>query len=569
MSATWAEVKNNIAAGGVVLKNNEVFNINTIIGDNVHGYSFSYQPFFTCEIPFSDLNPEEHYKIITFKDGSYYGICQAIETYGVQLFYYIANYDGEVYTTACGLPAHKITLSGIAQLITMTDIDPGSGQEFSYYCKPDKVMLALCYNNWLDPTMSQIYEFIIVTHAYNIDVTVPEEPDWQIHYNGEIINNDALGPFGPFFDAVEWKDFLAGHSSGLPNYPGDAGGVGGGNGTYYAPNEGVPFSEVPLLQLINLGFNTIYNPDPGDVQDIARWLWSNDYTENIKMNHASPMENIITLAACPILRSKLVTTPSSFKIGNVTLNNKIVRKIANQYVKLSCGSRYFKGYWNGFLDYNSTYNLYLPFIGFRSIRSDDIVNNEVAILYKIDLMSGDGVCEVSCTPVDPETGEYDVSSVLYSFACNIYYNMATSGANYTSMYAQQRSAVASGISNIVNSAGRMLSGDLLGGALQLFTGQTAVKTDYETAKPDYTHGGNSSGNSGFFSVRNPYVIQTLPITNLPDDYAKMHGIPSMIFERLQDLHGYTEINAINLDSINASSAEKSELMNIMKSGFYI
>lgn len=567
--ATWLDVKNNIAAGGVVLENNEVFNINTIFGSNVHGYYFSYAPFFAPEINLTDNDHQNNFKTIKFKDGSFYGICQGESRDSIEIFYYIEGYEGETTTTYCGLTVHRKFLMTTPRYVEMSGTDSG-GLSYTYYCKPSKIMLSLCYNEFLDPTMSVIYEFPIITHAINIDVTVPDDPDFQIQYSSSFtIPDDAMAPFGSFFEAAEWKDFLAGHSSGLPNYPGDAGGAGGGNGTYYAPNEGVPFSEVPLLQLINLGFNTIYNPDPGDVQDIARWLWSDDYTENIKMNHASPMENIITLAACPILRSKLVTTPSSFKIGNVTLNNKIVRKIANQYVKLSCGSRYFKGYWNGFLDYNSTYNLYLPFIGFRSIRSDDIVNNEVAILYKIDLMSGDGVCEVSCTPVDPETGEYDVSSVLYSFACNIYYNMATSGANYTSMYAQQRSAVASGISNIVNSAGRMLSGDLLGGALQLFTGQTAAKTDYETAKPDYTHGGNSSGNSGFFSVRNPYVIQTLPITNLPDDYAKMHGIPSMIFERLQDLHGYTEINAINLDSINASSAEKSELMNIMKSGFYI
>ena len=66
--ATWLDVKNNIAAGGVVLENNEVFNINTIFGSNVHGYYFSYAPFFAPEINLTDNDHQNNFKTIKFKD---------------------------------------------------------------------------------------------------------------------------------------------------------------------------------------------------------------------------------------------------------------------------------------------------------------------------------------------------------------------------------------------------------------------------------------------------------------------------------------------------------------------
>jgi len=371
-------------------------------------------------------------------------------------------------------------------------------------------------------------------------------------------------------------DFLASDESQGTKYPGEHSTTGGGEGTFYAQNDGVPFAHLPTVQPIDFGFTSIYLPTETDMLNISGWLWSDDFTENIKMNYISPFDNILGIALIPIDRSLIKTENTFFKIGNVTNNNIRLDKIKSnqneitQYIDYPCGSLNIAEYWGNFIDYDASYSIFLPFVGFRSLRTDDILNGSIEVTYHIDLLTGQAVCEIGATKED------NVFHVLYSFPCNIFYNIAFSGANYMSMYNQQLSATSSGINNLVSSIGQIAGGiatqnplGVIGGAVNLITGQAQAKREYETAKPDIGRGGNSGGNAGIFSQRTPYIIQCLPIGQAPDKYNELLGVPSMIYEALSDLEGYTEIHAINLDSINASSAEKSELISIMTSGFYI
>ena len=196
----------------------------------------------------------------------------------------------------------------------------------------------------------------------------------------------------------------------------------------------------------------------------------------------------------------------------------------------------------------------------------------MTIKYLIDLLTGQAVAEVGCVPVNPETGEEDKLSVLYSFPCNIYYNMAFSGANFISQYNQQLSATANGINNAVQSVGKALSGDIIGGVTGLLTGQATAKREYETAKPDYGRGGNNSGNVGCFSCRYPYIVQSLPVTQVPKDYAKLNGIPIEDTYKLSDLigKGYTEIETANVSQLtNCTDSEKDEILTLLKGGVYL
>lgn len=378
----------------------------------------------------------------------------------------------------------------------------------------------------------------------------------------------------------ELYDYLGGSGAEGIKYPGEDSETGGGHGSFYNYNEDVDFPLIPSLQAIDLGFTTIYNPHEADVRAIAHWLWSDQFSDNIKMNYTDPFNNILGINFLAVPENLIHNELSNFIVGNCdsgiqTL--KISTGNKNQYLELDCGERVLPEYWQNFLDYNSSFQIWLPYIGFRQLRPDDILQatrntgGSLKVKYIIDLLTGCAVCNIVSILKDRRTGKL-VKHLLYSYSCNCFYSTPISGANFMSLYNQQLSATTSGISNLVSSIGQMASGNIGGavsGLVNLFTGQAETKRQYETAKPEYGRAGNSGGNAGYFSYKQPYIIKTNPIEQTPKNYNKMEGVPSMIYADLSSLEGYTEVSSINLDSLNASSAEKSELLTIMKSGFYI
>lgn len=349
-----------------------------------------------------------------------------------------------------------------------------------------------------------------------------------------------------------------------PDYPGEGSFPEGGDGSYYAPNEVVGWGGFPSIQPIDFGFTSIYHVDKYDMQDISQWLWGNDFEQNIKKNYISPFDNIVGLTMCCIPTNLIETEPSALKIGNVELTGHSFNKVINEYVELYCGYIDVNEYWQSFLDYEANYTIFLPYIGYRSLKTDDILHGRLEVKYNIDLLTGSAVCQIASTSFSD-----GVFRVLYTFPCNIYYNVAISGANFMSMYNQQLSATVHGLqsaANIVTSAATKDAGGVLNGVL----GAVMANREYKTAKPDYSRGGNNGGNSGSFSIRHPYIIQSLPIQRAPDNYRSLQGVPSMITRQLKNLSGYTEIECVVVDTLNhCSPDEKDAILNMLKGGVYL
>ena len=558
--ATWKQAIDNVIAGNVALDNNHRFGF-VPYHSAYEEFYFDYAPSIVCEIDIRNGIGTENK--ITFKDGSYYGFYYegaSGNQLDIGVFAKIQNYP-ILGQTPKGTDYTWLSSNAVGNHITVQV----GGQTIRADVK--KIGMSFGCNIGDDNVISNVF---YGKYAENLDFGYMW--NWDYTSNNITVNHGEMGYLQSDSHVV---DFLAGDYAEI-SYPDDTAYIGGGNGQFYADNDGVPFSRVPRLQLIDLGFNTIYRPTKAETRSIAEWLWTDDFNDNIKLNYVSPFDNIVLLAMCPVSVSHLTLVNAPFKIGNTYMESggqyMTINKVQRQYLELYCGTRHIKGFWNGFLDYDSSYTLYLPFVGFRSLKTDDIINNKVTIKYLIDLLTGQAVAEVGCVPVNPETGEEDKLSVLYSFPCNIYYNMAFSGANFISQYNQQLSATANGINNAVQSVGKALSGDILGGVTSLLTGQATAKREYETAKPDYGRGGNNSGNVGCFSCRYPYIVQSLPVTQVPKDYAKLNGIPIVDTYKLSDLigKGYTEVETANVSQLtNCTDSEKDEILTLLKGGVYL
>ena len=94
-------------------------------------------------------------------------------------------------------------------------------------------------------------------------------------------------------DGQRIAEYLCGDYSEGTEYPDVDSTTGGGNGTFYNRNDEIHATPLPSLQAIDFGFTSLYNPNASDMRAICQWLWSDDFTDNIKKNFASPFENIL------------------------------------------------------------------------------------------------------------------------------------------------------------------------------------------------------------------------------------------------------------------------------------
>lgn len=559
--ATWREALDNVRAGNVALANNVRFSVGRY---NYIDDIMLDKPQIILEIPTIVGTPSE--AIITFRDGSIFGFGYTGNDSGnfhdVYTFVNIKGYS-VIGQTTYGTDYTWKQDDGVLNYVEWTPI-PG---ELPLAGDADRC--AMCFgipvgrDGNIDPSNYMIWSILYATHATG------SLGSWTYSYNNSFYW-ETRGEFGALQSESHVVDFLAGEQAEPEHFPGDPSGSGGGTGWFISRNDSINLPSFPTIQAIDLGFVSIYNPkDAATCQAIASWLWSDDFDEAIKLNYASPFENIQCIATVPLY---VDSTTAILRVGNVDSSIPCPKIYApNQFKHVSCGSINVLEYWGSFLDYNAAYSCWLPFIGYRALRPDDFVNGNLSVDYYVDLLTGNCMCFIGATKED------NIYHILYTYTGNVFYNCSFSGANFMAMYNQQLSATSSGISNAVQSLGQigssLASGNLYGaagGLANLLTGQAMSQRQYDTAKPDYGRGGNGSGNAGYFGRRKPYLIQTLPIGQPPDNYEAYQGIPSMITAELGDLTGYTEVETVICDTLNkCTQDEKNTIISLLKSGVII
>ena len=563
---TWSDAMDNIRLAEIRLKNNVPFTM-TGMYYGIANTHFEHTPDIILEVDCTG-GPNEAY--CEFKDGSKFGIEFQAKDSQIRYRHFIYFPEYEVTgTTNAGTP---FTWSDIGALPTY----------FDYYYGPLQTNIPM----YVDHIATSFAMFLNRDGTIDMDSYTLKYVDYAIQaHNDDFISfwreefrynlpdeTTTYGTFGYLESQSHIVDWLCGEHSTPTEYPGNDNNYEGGGGTFYSRNYEIDFPEDPDIQAIDFGFNTIYVVNESTMQQIAQWLWSDDFDENIHLNYVDPFNNILGIALVP--DNDIETTSAIMRIGNVD-SNIACEKVTNEYVNVDCGELTINEHWGNFLDYNATYTIYLPFIGFRSLKTDDVVNCTLRLKYKIDLLTGACVAFLRSYN-NTKDGNNEVKHILYTFNGNVFYSVAFSGANYMSQYNQQMSAVTSGISNAVQSLGKGIgaaaNGDVLGmiGAITgAFTGSLGSQMAYDSAKPDYGRGGSNGGNMGFLSYRIPYIIESLPIEATPKHYLNYNGAPAQVYDHLENLHGYTEVDRIELDNLNISTAEKNELEQLLKAGVYL
>lgn len=310
-----------------------------------------------------------------------------------------------------------------------------------------------------------------------------------------------------------------------------------------------PIIQPPIIGVSTSGFITLFNPTMSELSALNDVLWSEDFITNFRKLITDPMDGIISLLAVPIQPTtggKSEVTFGNFKSGIS------MRRITNQYGSFSCGSIEVKETFGNYLDYApyTKIALYLPFVGFVRLNTNEVMGSVLGIVYNVDFLTGECIAQVTIA-------KKGLSATAYVYNGNMGMQLPITGSNYSRFY-----------SGIIKGAVGVASG-VATGALGAPLVASGIMDLAMNSGGDVVHSGSISGNAGFLGEFRPYLIVTLPAPNMADDYNTIEGYVANDNIRIGSRSGFVRVKEVHLSIPNATQEEVHEIESLLKSGVEI
>ena len=323
----------------------------------------------------------------------------------------------------------------------------------------------------------------------------------------------------------------------------------GGDGSFDNDSHDIPVPDLPPDTLLNCGIIKMYQPSEAEMRQFMNFIYSSPTSviDNFKKLWVNPMESIISFALSPIEPS--VGTAEEVKFCGVG-SNISMNPLNTQYMQVDCGStsKIISKFFGSALDYNNytKVSIFLPFIGFCPLPSDEIIGSTVNVKYNIDFFTGECVAFVHVTKYDvvggddrgdtPDDPPNDIhyASVLHSYKGNILAQVPITGNNYQGLY----QSVLNAVTAIGTGAASAMSGNIAGGIAGV---ASTIGSNLMGQKVEYQRSGTLAGNGGQLGEYFPYVIVERPIQSVSSDFVDKRGYPSNCCDLIKNTAGYFEI----------------------------
>ena len=296
------------------------------------------------------------------------------------------------------------------------------------------------------------------------------------------------------------------------------------------------------------GMVSVYNPTKQEIIDFSAWLWSPNFFDNFIKLLQDPLDAIIGLHI-------MYATPhtdgtDTIKVGY--LDSGVSSKVVDQqFTEMDCGHIDIPEYFGTALDYEPYVQVhaYLPFVGFVSLKPNDVIGKRLYLKYGIDALTG--TCLAILT-----TKKGNAEITLYNFAGNCAVQIPLTGGNYAN--------VIRGITSMaVGVAGSVATGNPLGAIGGAISGVMSSHLDV-------SHSGTIGANAGAMGVRKPYVVITRKSAYDAAAYNQFYGYPANKTLKLGTCKGFTRVKSVHIDSIDiATDNEKTEIETLLKQGVII
>lgn len=335
----------------------------------------------------------------------------------------------------------------------------------------------------------------------------------------------------------------------------------GGNGGNPIPQDDIHTPNVPVLGAMASGMFTVYCPNDTQLGQIADYLWSDSFIDNVKKYFNNVSDNIIAFYVLPLEPENLPT--KNFKIGNLE-NSSItgVKYLNSRFIPVDMGSVTVESRWDTYLDFSpfTRFNCYLPGVGIVALDSDDIMSpanqdgslpaltgSTISLTYVIDLFTGVLVAYVKIN-----------DQIRYQFPGRMGYSIPLTGQNYTAMGQGFVTAMAGLASTIAT-----------GGTAAPFTAGATAAGIVNAMKPDVYRGGNLSGDASMLSLKTPILIRTRPNKPAIENQELFSGAPSYKIDTIGNFGGFTQVAEAHIEGISCTDAERSEIMQLLRNGVLI
>lgn len=385
-----------------------------------------------------------------------------------------------------------------------------------------------------------------------------------IGYN--IFKDGTIGHFKPLGDSYAW-DYFGGKQGTWDNiiiYPlgytvkdldnTSNTTIGGGFGSGNNPHDTIEIPQLPNLVLSNTG-SSLYALTPAEMLAFSSWLWTSDWTENIKKLRTDPMQNIIGVSVIDI---HLSGNASTIHVGN--LNSEVNASLVSNWISVDCGSINIEEYYGTFADYEPyiALTLYLPKVGFVQIPADAVVNNSIKVVYNVELSSGEGLCYVYI--VDNRD---NFSYVYNTYTCHVSANVALSASDHT----QQISAIINASINTVAAVGGAIAtGGATAGSAATTVASSALNVA-TTKNPTQTKG--NFGNFGtLMCVKKPYLIINRTNLTKPSSFQENNGYMINYTSKIDGHTGFLKTRDYHCE-FNAPYNHRAEIENLLNGGVII
>ena len=297
------------------------------------------------------------------------------------------------------------------------------------------------------------------------------------------------------------------------------------------------------------GLANLYNPTLAQVKQFSRWLWGSDglNLDQLKKLLQDPMQAIIGLH----VMYATPTTGADRDIQVGYINSGVTSKIVTeQYTEIDCGTVTINEYFGDARDYSPFTQVYcyLPFIGIVELNADDVVNSTLGIKYKIDVLTG-------CCLAQLTVKKYGLDAVLYTYTGNCAVQMPITSGNYLSTVSSLLGAVVSGAAAVAT-----------GGALAPVAIGAAANALGGGARASVAMSGSLGSNAGAMGIRKPYLIIKRVESADANGYNEFYGYPTNKRVNLSQLTGYVRVKEINLTGTNATEDEQNEIVTLLKEG---
>lgn len=352
-----------------------------------------------------------------------------------------------------------------------------------------------------------------------------------------------------------------------PDEPGGGeSGEGGGDGDHEGKYDPIPVPPLPDLGPCDAGFIYMLRMDTTAIHSFAHELLNPNWWAAIKAFFSDPMDFICGVMLVPFSPDSSMNVIPEF--GNTRMGTAFPL-VSNEYKIITCGSLYISKYYDSCFDQNpyTSLKIWLPYLGYRDLDVDEVMGKDLYVEYHCDCLTGDCVVFLS------SRGSYDgrqVTRVFAQYNGNCGVRVPFGSTSYDAAVAASIQLLGGAIGTVAGgiAAPAAASGALKAGQIASAVAGTTMMATVAN-KTTTERSGTAGASAGYMSIQYPYILKTVPRQSRPGNYRQLEGYPSNIAGPLTKFSGYVVLESIDLNGIQATREELSEIDSLLSQGVFI